>query len=310
MTSKLFSLQFWWRISVCSWTVPFFSNNIWWQIWRQSGEFAFEQHSVFLSIWSMHENKVSSSLCLQKDFKSVVEAEIAQPCWHFGKRDWEQHDRPTQCDPRSIASIVRFMQVQNSIWISGQNFRRFWRRLSLIDVDVANCTSDKFSQVLLHDPEILSLQQENVPNSLKIPPLLHMTTTSDNVWHKIQWMSNLNKVSFSFIFYLKVTFGSRRRRLTSFFRRGNPIEDSPRNLIQLSSKRNSFYLRRNCDFIIRDSLFIADNNTTSRFALRISYRVSFSWIFECNLVLIYFNCFSLHNCQIITTAPDSSIHLN
>lgn len=27
----------------------------------------------------MHENKVSSSLCLQKDFKSVVDAEIAQP---------------------------------------------------------------------------------------------------------------------------------------------------------------------------------------------------------------------------------------
>lgn len=46
---------------------------------RQSGELALEQHSVFRSIWSMQAKSVSSSLCLQNDFKSVVEAEIAQP---------------------------------------------------------------------------------------------------------------------------------------------------------------------------------------------------------------------------------------
>lgn len=131
---------------------------------RQSGELALEQHSVFRSIWSMQAKSVSSSLSLQNDFKFVVDAEIAQPveefkvkfnkfvqtynnkpCWHFGSRAWEQHDRPIQCDPRSIDSMVLFMHVQKSTWMSGQNFLRFWSRLSLIDADVANCTSDNWN---------------------------------------------------------------------------------------------------------------------------------------------------------------------
>lgn len=135
---------------------------------RQSGEFALEQHSVFLSIWSMHANIVSSSLCLQKLFKSAVVAEIAQPeksktssfskqlvksyvcdnkpCWQIGETAWEQHDRPIQCEPRSIESSVLFMHDQKSVWISGQNFLRLWSRFSLIDIEVANCTSDNWKR--------------------------------------------------------------------------------------------------------------------------------------------------------------------